>query len=146
MLEEASFSSIARRQGLGSHSEARIQVGISNAPMAGVAWRGRQWGRLVGALIKQTLQIADRRLGANSEMGNQGLWRALTASLKGCNRLLVKKGLWRKRAPQSEGGFQSQHHGGGTEGSEQRQILALHNTRTGSIFIQLCCSNERKTK
>lgn len=63
---------------------------------------GMEVGRLTGTLIKQALQITDRRLGANSEMGNQGLWRALMASLKGYNRLLVKKGLRRRLAPQSE--------------------------------------------
>lgn len=74
------------------------------------------------ALIIQALQITGRRLGAAPEMSNQGLWRVLMDSLKGCNGLMVEKGQWRKLASQSEGGFQSQNQGGGDEGREQGWI------------------------
>lgn len=74
------------------------------------------------ALIIQALQITGRRLGAAPEMSNQGLWRVLMDSLKGCKRLMVEKGQWRKLASQSEGGFQSQNQDGGNEGWQQGWI------------------------
>lgn len=47
----------------------------------------------------QALQIIGRRLGADPETGNQGLWRVLMANLKSCSGPLVEKGQWRKLAP-----------------------------------------------
>lgn len=104
---------------------------------------GREAGEeMEEALIIQALQITGRRLGAAPDMSNQGLWRVLMDSLKGCNGLMVEKGLWRKLASQSEGGFQSQNQGGGDVGGKQGGIWIY--LKPFSICIQLCGKNERK--